>query len=409
MRRSCNQLHTISAQLPGPQAVWWVAGAFLDALQNTADAEWLAGAKAPGNKIDRQMRDGTDTVNEALVREMLYAIAKAGAATPRLKEVRQYYQLDSQFPQADQGKTLLEFDAERLEAELFDLPSRLEALKRGWVQYISGEHKTAGRFRELVNAFKAKAKDLGNQHFLKLLDAISLVAAKLPDPCRRQTQVMVVEMASASLLVEHVIDSFASPSPDLTQQIGLMGGWLLDAATGKSTGEPPSGLRPDLSERIGALHLRSQVAKEILANLQHVEQVLDTFSRDTGKRATLPELQPYLRQMHGALVVLGMARAAQLLTICEKLILACGKEGHKTLADDMDWIAEGLSSLGFFLEPCRHGREPAEEAIDLFFRRYEKRDAPPSLDTTMRMKSPVGPTSAQADAPTLEFEAAPEA
>ena len=25
----------------------------------------------------------------------------------------------------------------------------------------------------------------------------------------------------------------------------------------------------------------------------------------------------------------------------------------------MDWIAEGLSSLGFFLEPCRHGREPA--------------------------------------------------
>ena len=28
----------------------------------------------------------------------------------------------------------------------------------------------------------------------------------------------------------------------------------------------------------------------------------------------------------------------------------------------MDWIAEGLSSVGFFLEPCVHGREPHEQA-----------------------------------------------
>ena len=90
-----------------------------------------------------------------------------------------------------------------------------------------------------------------------------------------------------------------------------MGGWLLDAAKGKSNGEPPAGLRPDLTERIGALQLRAQVAKEILANLQHVEQVIDAFARDAGKRATLADLQPYLRQMHGALSVLGFPGAAQ--------------------------------------------------------------------------------------------------
>ena len=44
--------------------------------------------------------------------------------------------------------------------------------------------------------------------------------------------------------------------------------------------------------------------------------------------------------------------------------------------DDIDWIAEGLSSLGFFLEPCLHGREPAEQAIQLFFERYGKRGTP---------------------------------
>jgi chemosensory pili system protein ChpA (sensor histidine kinase/response regulator) len=409
MRRAVNQLHKIAAQLPEPQSIWWVAHGFLDAIETTSDAEWIAAAKALGNKIEKQMRGGTATVTEALLRELLFAIGKAKPSSQRLKDIRQLYQIDNLFPRHDAGPGVhLEFDIERLEVALYDLHSRLDALKRSWVQYVSGEHKTAAPFRERVTAFKAKARDLGNQHLIKLLDAIGLVAAKLPDPYPRQTQILVIEMASAFLLVEHVLDNFTTPAPDLEQQIAIMGGWLLDAAMGKSTGEPPAGVRPDLSERIGALHLRSQVAKEILANLQHVEQVLDAFARDAAKRATLPELQPYLRQMHGALVVLNLGRAAEALAICEKLILACGKEGHKALTDDMDWIAEGLSSLGFFLEPCRHGREPAEEAIDLFFRRYERRDAPPSLDTTMRLKSPVAP-GAVADATTkLEFEPAPE-
>jgi chemosensory pili system protein ChpA (sensor histidine kinase/response regulator) len=390
MRRAVNQLHKIAAQLPDPQSIWWVAHGFLDAIEGASDADWIASAKALGNKIEKQMRGGTATVTEALLRELLFAIGKAKPTSQRLKDIRQLYQIDNLFPRHDAAPGMhLEFDIERLEVALYDLHSRLDALKRSWVQYVAGEHKTAAPFRERVTAFKAKARDLGNQHLIKLLDAIGLVASKLPDPYPRQTQILVIEMASAFLLVEHVLDNFTSPAPDLEQQIAIMGGWLLDAAAGKSTGEPPAGVRPDLSERIGALHLRSQVAKEILANLQHVEQVLDAFARDTSKRGTLPELQPYLRQMHGALIVLDLKRAAEAMTICERLVIACANEKSKALAEDMDWIAEGLSSLGFYLEPCRHGRDPADEAIDLFFRRYEKRGAPPSLDTTMRMKSPT--------------------
>ena len=54
----------------------------------------------------------------------------------------------------------MRFDIEHLEVALYDLHSRLDALKRAWVQYISGEHKTAAQFRELVAGFKAKARDL---------------------------------------------------------------------------------------------------------------------------------------------------------------------------------------------------------------------------------------------------------
>ncbi|HLX81652.1 MAG TPA: Hpt domain-containing protein [Burkholderiales bacterium] len=377
MRRAVNQLHKVSMQLPEPQAVWWVAGGFLESLEHQQSPEWVAQAKAVGNRIEKQMREGSPAVSEALLRELLYAVAKAQGPSQRVKQIRQLYQLDSLFPAAPKpaGATL-EFDLDWLEPALYDMHSRLDALKSAWVQYVAGEQKAVARFRELIAAFKAKATPLGNQHLIKLLDAITLVTKHLPAAASRQGPLMVIEMASAFLLIENVIDHFTGPPADIEQQIGIMGGWLLDAAMGKSAGMPPAGLRADLSEQIGALQLRAKVAKEIVANLQHVEQVLDGFARDATRRGTLPELASYLRQIHGALMVLRFEKAARALVLCESMIVKCAEASYANVADDMDWIAEGLSSIGIFLEPCLHGREPNEHATDLFFRRHDKAHTP---------------------------------
>ncbi|HXZ85779.1 MAG TPA: hypothetical protein VEI82_09835, partial [Myxococcota bacterium] len=378
MRAAVDALHQIAGQLPEPRGLWWVGSALLEAMQAgkiaAADAEW-ASAKALANKVDFYIRDlaaGQHKGNEPLLREVLYTIGRSKLDTPRIKEVRQLYRLDALFP--EQSKTgEMEYNMEWLTPALSDVRSRVEALKGVWLQYVSGEPKSVARFRELVASFKAKATELGNAPLVKLLDAIALVCAKLPDPHPQQNQFMVIEMASAFLLVEQVIESFTSPPDDLEQQISIMGGWLLDASKGKSTGQPPQGLRADLSKEIGTMQLRAQVAREILTNLQHVEQVLDAFARDPSKRDTLNGLGPYLRQIHGALVVLGFERPAEVLSICETMIAALAAADHPQAAQDMDWIAEGLSSLGFYLDPCQRGQEPQNQAITLFFRRYEQR------------------------------------
>lgn len=378
MQQALDALHQVAPQLPEPRALWWAAVGLIDGLLKAPDANWLGHAKGLCNKIDFRMRDlaaGSKKDNDALLREVLYAIAKCKPVTPRIKEIRQFYQLDSLFPESDLAG-LMKFDMDWLQPALNDVHSRLEVLKGVWLQYVSGEPKSVARFRELIGSFKAKANELGNQQLVKLLDVIVLVSTRLPDPYPGQNQFMVVEMASAFLLVESVIDSFTSPPADLEQQIVIMGGWLLDAAKGKSTGEPPPGLRVDLSQRIGALQLRAQVAKEIFANLRHVEQVLDAFARDAVKRDTLQGLKPYLRQIHGALVVLRLEQAVEVLSICDRMIADCVMADHIQTAWNLDWIAEGLSTLGFYLEPCLHGGEPTEQAIRLFFSRFEKRDAP---------------------------------
>jgi chemosensory pili system protein ChpA (sensor histidine kinase/response regulator) len=400
MRQALDVLHQIAAQLPEPRALWWVAPALVEGLAEPADAEWLARAKALFNKIDFQMRDlaaGAAPVGETLLRDVLYAVAQCKPATPRVREVKQLYLLDSLFPEPQAGE-VVQFDMDWLQPALSDVRSRLEALKSMWLQYVSGEPKSAARFRELVGSFKAKAGELGNPHLVRLLDAIALVATRLPDPYPAQDQLLVIEMASAFLLAESVVENFTDPAADIGEQIGIMGGWLLDAAKGRSSGEPPPGLRADLSERIGAMQLRAQVAREIAANLQHVEQVLDGFARDPGKRGALRGLAPYLRQIHGALNVLDFSRAAEILPVCEKLIAACAEPGHDDSdGHDLDWIAEGLSSVGFFLDPCLQGREPTEQAVELFFRRYDKAHAPAEargFDSTV-----VLPGVLQRDAP----------
>jgi chemosensory pili system protein ChpA (sensor histidine kinase/response regulator) len=409
MRRAVNQLHKVATQLPEPQAVWWVAGGMLESLEHPQSPEWVAQSKALGSRIERQMREGSPAVSEALLRELLYAVATAQGPSQRVKQIRQFYQLDSLFPEPPKPAGALDFDFDWLEPALYDMHSRLDALKSAWVQYVAGEPKAAARFRELVTSFRAKAMPLGNQHLLKLLDAITLVTKQLPRKPPSEGHFMVIEMASAFLLVESVIDHFTSPPSDIEQQIGIMGGWLLDAAMGKSSGEVPSGLRADLTEQIGALQLRARVAKEIIANLQQVELVLDGFARDSAKRETLPGLAPFVRQIHGALVVLRFEQAARAMNVCEGMIAKCAEPNYPGAPEDLDWIAEGLSSVGMYLEPCVQGREPAEHAIDLFFRRYDKAHTPVferALDSTVVLSQAAIKKAAGGTAATEKLPAA---
>jgi len=378
MRQALDALYQVSPQLPEPRALAWVAIGLIDGLLDAPQPEWQAGAKVLCNKLDFHMRDlaaGSQAVNDPLLREILYLVARAKPSTQRLKDIKLLYHLDSLIPAPEAAGQRMELDMDRLQPVLSDARSRLDALKNVWQQYVTGEPKSVLRFRDLVSSFKAKAGELGNKHLIKLLDAIAVAMTRLPDPYPPHSQFMVIEMASAFLLAESVLENFTRPPADLQQQIGIMGGWLLDAAQGKSTGEPPAGLRADLSQHIGALQLRAQVAKEILANLQYVEQVLDAYSRELALRETLHGLDTYLRQIRGALAVLRFERATQLMAICEAMIKACAAREREASLEDMDWIAEGLSSLGLFLAPCVNGRHPADKALELFFSRYEKRAA----------------------------------
>ncbi|MHB1292119.1 MAG: Hpt domain-containing protein, partial [Sulfuricella sp.] len=91
--------------------------------------------------------------------------------------------------------------------------------------------------------------------------------------------------------------------------------------------------------------------------------VLDTFFRDTTKRDGLPSLESVLKQISGALTILDLGKADKLLGICHSSIQRFADPAYEPSPQEMEGVAEGLSSLGFYIEDVQHGRADAANII----------------------------------------------
>src|SRR2546430_13955864 len=86
----------------------------------------------PCNKIDFHMRDlvaGSQAVNDPLLREMLYLVARAKPSTQRLKDIKLLYRLDSLIPSPEAGGQKMELHMDWLQPVPSGARSRLDALQ----------------------------------------------------------------------------------------------------------------------------------------------------------------------------------------------------------------------------------------------------------------------------------------
>src|SRR5436853_490686 len=148
MRQALDALYQVSVQLPEPRALAWVAIGLIDGLLDAPQPDWQAGAKVLCNKIDFHMRDlaaGSQAVNDPLLREMLYLVARAKPSTQRLKDIKPLYHLARLIPSPEAAGQKMELDMDWLQPVLGDARSRLDALKAVWQRYVTGEPKSVLR------------------------------------------------------------------------------------------------------------------------------------------------------------------------------------------------------------------------------------------------------------------------
>ena len=369
MRETLDAIHSVAHQLPERRALWWVAAGLVDTLLDANEPQRLSHARALWNKLDiyiRALAEGQGVDNEPLLRELLYAIARSAPLTQRLRDIKRLYGLDALVP-ADPSEAQV-LDRRSLVQEV---GAKLQALAQAWQGYVAGDTNSATAFRERAPALQAGAEALGDPHLSKLLGVVAAAAEQLPQKPAEGSDFLLLEMASALLLAQSLLEHAEQPLADSAQQVEIMSSWLADGAAGKPSATAPAGLRPELTQHVSALQLRARVVNEILTNLHSVEQMLDAYARGHAAKDALAKVAPQLRQIHGALHVLSWERAALAVERCEQMIAVLTPQ-----SEDLDWIAEGLSAVSLFVGPCAQGREPRHQAVDLFLARLEERPAP---------------------------------
>ncbi len=133
------------------------------------------------------------------------------------------------------------------------------------------------------------------------------------------------------------------------------------ADAGHDRGAP---LLDEMARRAQERLLLAQVAREIQANLRHMEQVLDAFFRDNSKRADLATLANDSRQIAGALKMLGLdtrRAAARALPEADRRVCEPGCRGSQTTI----WRCwpNRLSGLGFYIEAVEQQRPDRDRLI----------------------------------------------
>jgi HPt (histidine-containing phosphotransfer) domain-containing protein len=186
MRRAVNQLHKIGEQLPGPQAIWWVANGMLDALAGSESPGWVAAAKALGTRLERQMSSGAPAASDSLLREILYAVARCQTVSPRISQVRDLYRLDSLFPEKRVLRDSIDLQLlPRFLEEAREIVPSLGSHLRDW-KADPADEKASGALRLLLHALKGSARMAGAMrlgelcHLMEARIAEALEAKQFP-------------------------------------------------------------------------------------------------------------------------------------------------------------------------------------------------------------------------------------
>ncbi|MBK6632362.1 MAG: Hpt domain-containing protein [Betaproteobacteria bacterium] len=354
--------------LPAARAFWWITIALLDALA----AQQVSGdfqVKKLCARIDLQMRrllEGSKTVSERLVRDALYFVAVAKGGGGLVQQVKDVYRLDALVPTPVA-------DIEPLKPVLRAMRDSLVAAKEAWNKFCAGAAAALPQFHDNAVTLASKGGGLINDHLAHLVAGVAEAAQWLRKDPLKQNDTMAMEVATALLLAENALENYEQLGEDFPQQVAI----VIDRLGTLMRGEPLAGmsapLLDEMSRHAQERLMLSQVAREILTNLAQIEQTLDAFFRDTSRRDELSALAGPLKQIEGALVILGQDKAVTLLRECEARIKDFASP--ETLPQQLEFeeVAHNLSGLGFFVEALQHG--PAD--LDVILKPVQPKVQPP--------------------------------
>jgi chemosensory pili system protein ChpA (sensor histidine kinase/response regulator) len=345
-----------STQTIGVQrSLWWLAGAFFDALA-CGDLAVEAGVKQLTGRIEQQLRRMSSEPAEApdrLLREVLYWLAHAGVGSARVRAAKEAFKLEDALPATQKTP-----ESPQRAAAALALREAITGAKEAWTRYAAGAEGAHAAFAQHASAIATQARRLGDAELTKLGDAIGRIGSGLGAEPADVSEAAAMEVATALLVLENAASHYEHALPDLGRQVEV----VLERLGAVVFGEPAKGPLPttglvdEMTRRAQERLAMGTALIEILANLKHIEQVLDAYFRDPAKVDQLAGVDPVIHRVSGALRVLGEEQAREALVRCAAKIRGFSMTGVRPEMEEFEEVAQILSGLSFYLEALRHGK-----------------------------------------------------
>ncbi|MDR1530386.1 MAG: Hpt domain-containing protein [Burkholderiales bacterium] len=376
MREVAEDVQTVTAQHAN-RTFWWSVAALFDIIHARAIDDTFS-LKQLLARIDLQIRrltEGSNNIAERLWRETLYFIALSGnPVNERVQKVQQSFHLVALLPSASHGENALV-----VYRVIRELQARVNVLKNIWARVIGGQLGLVGNFRgELMAACKHTAAS-SYPEMQVIFDVLSRGVAHFP-PRQNIPEAIAMEYATALLFAEDVFAQYGNPITGLPQQIRIIRERIDMAFAGQMPPPLDSPQFGEITRRAEDKILLPQLARDIQANLRHMEQELDLFFRDNRQRQGLADLAKDGQEISGALRVLGHSEADELLHACMEQIASYLDPETPLVHEDFELLAESLSALGFYVEALEHRRPQNEMLIRPLLNRYRRRGGQPPSD-----------------------------
>lgn len=374
LQRMTGAVHSLE-KLPGTleqRAFWWVAAGFLESLLYSKPTEIDVSIRRLCGKIEQTMRHLiaemlTDT--QPLLRELLYHVAHSTGSNQRIADIGRCYV----WPGQDTNASPLTLEQSETISPILDkLRATLLEANDIWREYCAGHQESLISLRENIKQLQQLSQQAQCVSLEKLANGISQAVIFLHDQQEDINEELAMEMATALLLAESIVDDFNQLSADLPQQVEAVTARLQQVTL--SSGDRSVDLNHlpfnIIDNRKQEKALLAQIAQEIQTNLGLIENTLDAFFFEPEKRLELTKLATLFKQISGAFVVLELERANNLLDLCQNLVVKLLDPEHKIIEAEQILLVDGLSSLGFFIASLTNGRPDSyqivEEAIALF-------------------------------------------
>src|SRR5438105_8988253 len=225
------QMHAAVAAIESRQAAsanrpfWTTAAAFFDALVS-GGLEAGATARPLFAKVDQQIKqliEGSAKVAERLFRDLLLAVARAGAVSERVTQLKHVYRLEQLVAMPDRSARGGLEDDEAIGAQLRELREMAAQQKDTWLKYTSGNRAALEAFGKQGVALAERAARLGNPEVTLVLTRLAEVAPVLKAGAVPPSEALALEVAtdrkSTRLNSSHEWNSYAVFC--LNKKIGL--------------------------------------------------------------------------------------------------------------------------------------------------------------------------------------------